>query len=89
MIGAYKRRAFAFQPLHTKCTVYGTSRSILRSTPRASRSFDVSIDLEVHATQEQVGSDAKRNSVSDRSFDLNPGIRPFSALAEMSCKRRL
>jgi hypothetical protein len=38
----------------------------------ASHSFDVSIDLEVHAMQEQVGSDAKRNSVSDRSFKLNP-----------------
>jgi hypothetical protein len=46
------------QPLHTY-TVCGTSRSILRSTPVATRSFGFSIDLEVHATQEEVGPDAK------------------------------
>jgi hypothetical protein len=55
----------------------------------ASHSFDVSIDLEVHVMQEQVGSDAKRNSVSDRSFQTKSGIHPFSALDETGCKRRL
>jgi hypothetical protein len=90
LIGTYKRRSLPFSSLqHKSVRFYNTSRSILRSTPVASRSFDVSIDLEVHATQEQVGSDAKRNSVSDRSFQPNSGIHPFSVLAGTSCKRRL
>ena len=55
----------------------------------ASRNFDFSIDLEVHATQEEVGSDAKRNSVSDRRFDLNPEHAHFRHWLRTSCKRRL
>jgi len=49
----------------------------------ATRSFDFSIDLEVHATREEVGPDAKMKFGFRERFDLNPEHTHSRYLAEI------